>query len=273
MLCELSGIIVQQITKGIHRLRDGCGKESILFWQIFRKSDKKVKRPGLLLTCQFPESQIRLQPALKDGMSSWARPKDFVWCDNFECNSWPRPSASPSLGTAIIHVLWSEGIISLSAIWREDKVLDVYACFIVRSSSSESESQLIALAWVRTTMLFVARNSRLLSRHSRAMSSHAIPLLLSPAQVHDLIESSQHGVSLLDASWFMPDSPRKPYEEFLAGRIPGAQFLDLDQVASLHELGLKHMMPPSRVFANACGTIVKLVSVQHAYKNIQKNME
>ena len=105
------------------------------------------------------------------------------------------------------------------------------------------------------------------------MSSHAIPLLLSPTQVHDLIESSQHGLSLLDASWFMPNSPRKPYEEFLAGRIPGAQFLDLDQVASLHELGLKHMMPPSRVFANACGTIVKLVSVQRAYKNIQKNME
>jgi len=50
----------------------------------------------------------------------------------------------------------------------------------------------------------------------------------------------------------MPNLPRKPYEEFLACRIRGARFLDLDHVASLHELGLKHMMPPSQVFANAC---------------------
>lgn len=50
----------------------------------------------------------------------------------------------------------------------------------------------------------------------------------------------------------MPNSPRNPYEEFLAKRIPGAQFLDLDLVASPHELGLKHMIPPSQVFADAC---------------------
>ncbi|KAF8922322.1 Rhodanese-like domain-containing protein [Mucidula mucida] len=35
-------------------------------------------------------------------------------------------------------------------------------------------------------------------------------------------------------------------------RIPGAQFLDLDGVASSHELGLKHMMPSGSVFADAC---------------------
>jgi thiosulfate/3-mercaptopyruvate sulfurtransferase len=84
------------------------------------------------------------------------------------------------------------------------------------------------------------------------MSSQTIPLLLSPIEVRDLAESSQP-ISLLDASWFMPNSPRKPYEEFLTKRIPGAQFLDLDHVSSSHELGLKHMMPPSQVFADACG--------------------
>jgi hypothetical protein len=102
------------------------------------------------------------------------------------------------------------------------------------------------------TLLSLVRNSRSLFRHSRNMSSHSAPLLLSPSQVRDLPES----ISLLDASWFMPNSPRKPYEEFLAKRIPGAQFLDLDHVASAHELGLKHMMPQSQVFAAACGMTV-----------------
>lgn len=71
----------------------------------------------------------------------------------------------------------------------------------------------------------------------------------------------------------MPNSPRKPYEEFLAKRIPGAQFLDLDHVASSHELGLKHMMPHSQVFADACGMIVKPVSVQRTNKSTQKLLE
>ncbi|KAF8845407.1 Rhodanese-like protein [Paxillus ammoniavirescens] len=79
----------------------------------------------------------------------------------------------------------------------------------------------------------------------------ATPYLLSPSQLRDEI-SSGDGVSVLDASWFMPNSPRKPLQEFQEKRIPGAQFLDLDEVASPHELGLKHMMPSERVFADAC---------------------
>ncbi|KAI6153304.1 Rhodanese-like domain-containing protein [Pisolithus tinctorius] len=77
------------------------------------------------------------------------------------------------------------------------------------------------------------------------------PYLISPSQLHESLQSSG-GVSVLDASWYMPNSPRKPQEEFNKKRIPGAQFLDLDQVASPHELGLKHMMPSESVFAAAC---------------------
>lgn len=77
------------------------------------------------------------------------------------------------------------------------------------------------------------------------------PLILSPNQVQEL--SKIEPVVLLDASWFMPNSPRNGKAEFLNKRLPGAQFLDLDEVASTHELGLKHMMPESRIFAEACG--------------------
>jgi thiosulfate/3-mercaptopyruvate sulfurtransferase len=51
----------------------------------------------------------------------------------------------------------------------------------------------------------------------------------------------------------MPNSPRNAREEFLSKRVGGANFLDLDEVASPSDLGLKHMMPEERVFADACG--------------------
>lgn len=87
---------------------------------------------------------------------------------------------------------------------------------------------------------------------SRQMSLSTAPLVLSPAQLHDLIQSKTK-VSVLDTTWFMPNSPRKARDEFAVKRIPGAQFLDLDEVASPNELGLKHMMPEGRAFADACG--------------------
>ena len=83
--------------------------------------------------------------------------------------------------------------------------------------------------------------------------STGVPFLLSPLEVKDLTKSGAASVSLLDATWFMPNAPRNAKEEFLSKRIPGSQFLDLDEVASPHELGLKHMMPDSNTFAQACG--------------------
>lgn len=90
---------------------------------------------------------------------------------------------------------------------------------------------------------------------SRLMSSSFdghVPLVLTPRQLQEISPSSN--VAVLDASWHMPNSPRKAREEFAKKRIPGAQYLDLDEVASSHELGLKHMMPSPDVFAQACGT-------------------
>jgi len=75
------------------------------------------------------------------------------------------------------------------------------------------------------------------------------PLLLSPKQLRDIPSAD---VTILDASWHMPNSARHAKNEFLNKHIPGAQHLDLDEVASSHELGLKHMMPSGDVFAKAC---------------------
>lgn len=77
------------------------------------------------------------------------------------------------------------------------------------------------------------------------------PFLLSPAQLKDLRSSTETVV--LDASWHMPNSPRKAKDEFFQKRIPNARYLDLDEVASPHGLGLKHMLPTGEIFAQACG--------------------
>ncbi|EIW86515.1 Rhodanese-like protein [Coniophora puteana RWD-64-598 SS2] len=95
-------------------------------------------------------------------------------------------------------------------------------------------------------------NSRLaLSSGRRWISTtKPAPMLVSPKELQQLLPSGQ--VSLLDATWFMPGTPRSPREEHSKERIRGSQFLNLDEVANQHELGLKHMMPSPRVFADAC---------------------
>ncbi|KAK7463824.1 hypothetical protein VKT23_005761 [Stygiomarasmius scandens] len=83
------------------------------------------------------------------------------------------------------------------------------------------------------------------------MAGHEAPLLIRPSQLKSILDQKQD-VTVLDATWFMPNSPRNGHDEFLNKRIPDARFLDLDKVASPHSLGLKHMMPSERTFADAC---------------------
>jgi len=104
----------------------------------------------------------------------------------------------------------------------------------------------------------LAGKRSLISALTKRSLSHAMatPLLLSPSQLQSSLDSrsgDSKQVTILDSSWFMPNSPRRPSKEFQEKRIPGAQFLDLDEVASPHELGLKHMIPSERQFADACG--------------------
>ena len=89
----------------------------------------------------------------------------------------------------------------------------------------------------------------------RSLSAQNVaPLLVSPSNVaKDSI--------FVDASWHMPNSPRKAREEFLKKRLPQARFLDLDEVAKEHELGLKHMIPDPEVFAKFCGEYYRCVPI------------
>jgi len=75
----------------------------------------------------------------------------------------------------------------------------------------------------------------------------AAPLLVSPRAVHG------SNAVFVNATWFMPGSPRNPRQEHETKRLPAARFFDLDTVASEHPLGLKHMLPSGARFAQTCG--------------------
>ncbi|KAI4528468.1 Rhodanese-like protein [Schizophyllum commune Loenen D] len=84
----------------------------------------------------------------------------------------------------------------------------------------------------------------------RYSSDAANKYLVTPKEANELVQNQ--GAVILDSTWFMPNSPRNAAKEFQSKRIPQARFFDLDAVASPHELGLMHMIPPPRVFADAC---------------------
>jgi hypothetical protein len=81
-------------------------------------------------------------------------------------------------------------------------------------------------------------------------SQNVAPLIVSPS-------NTTKGRVFVDASWHMPNSPRKAREEFSEKRLPQARFLDLNQVAKGHELGLKHMIPDPEMFVKFCGEYLR----------------
>ena len=55
---------------------------------------------------------------------------------------------------------------------------------------------------------------------------------------------------VVDSSWHMPASGRSGRDEYLQGHIPGARFLDIDEVADRSD-PLPHMLPSAEEFAAA----------------------
>jgi thiosulfate/3-mercaptopyruvate sulfurtransferase len=70
---------------------------------------------------------------------------------------------------------------------------------------------------------------------------------ISPAELASQLDSSD--VRVVDASWYLPADGRDPKAEFLASRIPGAQFFDIDTVADLDH-ACPHMLPSEPVFTD-----------------------
>ncbi|MFL6758592.1 sulfurtransferase [Sphingomonas sp.] len=59
---------------------------------------------------------------------------------------------------------------------------------------------------------------------------------------------------VVDSSWFMPSSGREGHEEFVAAHIPGARFLDIDEVSDRSDTA-PHMLPGAAEFGAAMGRL------------------
>jgi thiosulfate/3-mercaptopyruvate sulfurtransferase len=58
------------------------------------------------------------------------------------------------------------------------------------------------------------------------------------------------GLSIVDSSWFMPASGRSGRDEYLERHIPGARFLDIDEVSDRSNAA-PHMIPSAQLFGEA----------------------
>ena len=61
-------------------------------------------------------------------------------------------------------------------------------------------------------------------------------------------------IIVVDGSWFLPNANRRPYEEYLAGHIPGAVFFDIDGIADTSQ-NLPHMLLAPAAFGAAVGAL------------------
>lgn len=57
-------------------------------------------------------------------------------------------------------------------------------------------------------------------------------------------------LTVVDCSWFMPASGRSSRQEYLKAHIPGARFLDIDELSD-HSNPAPHMLPSAEEFASA----------------------
>ncbi len=59
---------------------------------------------------------------------------------------------------------------------------------------------------------------------------------------------------IIDASWYLPGTPRDPLAEYKAAHIPGARYVDIDDLSD-HRSDLPHMAPPVEKFMSRMRTL------------------
>lgn len=72
--------------------------------------------------------------------------------------------------------------------------------------------------------------------------------LITAGELNERLQRDRETLSVLDASWYLPTQNRDAKAEFMAGRIPGAQYFDIDRIAD-RDNPLPHMMPSASQFA------------------------
>ena len=93
---------------------------------------------------------------------------------------------------------------------------------------------------------FVRDTTALSARSMRSTTGGVPPLMTCP----EALQLSSAGKCVfVDASYHM-NSPRKPFDEYLNCRLPGARFFPIDDIADVSN-PLPHMLPSEEAFAKA----------------------
>ncbi|KAI3949444.1 hypothetical protein MKX01_000092 [Papaver californicum] len=96
------------------------------------------------------------------------------------------------------------------------------------------------------------------SRSSRTMATFATESVSTnePVVSIDWLHANlrEPYVKVLDASWYMPDEQRNPFQEFQVAHIPGSLFFDVDGISD-RKSNLPHMLPSEEAFAAAVSAL------------------
>lgn len=77
----------------------------------------------------------------------------------------------------------------------------------------------------------------------------SVQTLLKAQGLRQLMLQNTKYMRLLDASWHLPSENRNPEDEFLAHRIPGAKFFDIDECVDKSS-PYEHTLPKTEDFSN-----------------------
>ncbi|MFK5979125.1 MAG: 3-mercaptopyruvate sulfurtransferase [Rhizobiaceae bacterium] len=77
---------------------------------------------------------------------------------------------------------------------------------------------------------------------------------ISPKTLTGLLAEQKPNLAIVDASWYLPAQNRDGHGEFLASRIPGAQYFDIDTMSDTNS-SLPHMLPTAEHFGDAVGAM------------------
>src|SRR4051812_39974706 len=73
---------------------------------------------------------------------------------------------------------------------------------------------------------------------------------MDPLASTDWLAQHLGAVTIVDSSWHMPSSRRNGRAEYLAAHIPGARYLDIDELSDRSNAA-PHMLPSARAFGAA----------------------
>jgi len=77
---------------------------------------------------------------------------------------------------------------------------------------------------------------------------------MGPLVTADWLLAAAGGITVLDASYYLPNEGKDARAIFLGGHIPGARFVDIDAVSD-QASALPHMLPAPAAFAQAAGAL------------------